>query len=107
MKKNIWIVFLLMIVVFASCKKSAIQVKPITPQEIEAHIRLLSDDLLEGRAVGSRGLAIAALYHENAFRSMGLESLFEDSYRQPFELRGSQPDPEASVDVFSNETTWR
>ncbi len=107
MKKNIWIAFLLMIVLFISCKKSPIQVRPVTPQEIEAHIRFLSDDLLEGRAVGSRGLAIAALYHENAFRSMGLEPLFEESYRQPFELRGSQPDPEASVEIFNNETTWR
>jgi len=107
MRKNIWIAFLLMIVLFVSCKKSAIQVKPVTPQEIEAHIRFLSDDLLEGRAVGSRGLAIAALYHENAFRSMGLEPLFEESYRQPFDLRGSQLDPEASVEIFSDETTWR
>lgn len=73
---------------------------PITPEEIEAHIRFLSDDLLEGRAVGSRGIAIAALYHENYFRGLGLEPAFGLSFRQTFTLLGSQPDVEASLEIL-------
>jgi len=75
---------------------------PITPQEIEAHIRFLSDDLLEGRAVGSTGLSLAALYQENHFRCLGLEPAFGASYRQPFELTGSSPDTNASLLIFSD-----
>ena len=79
------------------------------PEEIEAHIRFLSDDLLEGRAVGSRGLAVAALYHENYFRSLGLEPAFGQSFRQPFTLIGSQPDDKASLEIFSEKTSipWK
>ncbi len=97
------IVFFLILMLLSSCKKSEAPIQPITPQEIEAHIRFLSDDLLEGREVGSRGLAIAALYQENVFRSLGLEPLFGESYRQPFELEGSRPDEEATVEFFRDE----
>lgn len=97
------ITFLALIAMFAACKKPSAYIKPITPPEIEAHIRFLSDDLLEGRAVGSHGLALAALYHENYFRSLGLEPLFGNSFRQAFDLEGSTPDPQASVEIFGGE----
>lgn len=100
---RIVIIFLLIPWLFWSCKKSRIGVRPIIPQEIEAHIRFLSDDLLEGRAVGSRGLSLAALYQENYFRSLGLEPVFGLSYRQPLVLKGSQPDKRASLEIFSDE----
>lgn len=102
-KYKIFIVFLIVSALFWCCKKSE-PVKPITPQEIEAHIRFLSDDLLEGRSVGSRGLAIAALYQENYFRSLGLEPAFGQSFRQPFVLKGSLPDHNASLEIFSENT---
>ena len=94
------IVFLVIISLLAGCKKPVQRIKPITPQEIEAHIRFLSDDLLEGRAVGSRGLALAALYQENFFRSLGLEPLFGGSFRQAFDLEGSLPDSRANIEIF-------
>ncbi|MBN1273414.1 MAG: M28 family peptidase [Candidatus Aminicenantes bacterium] len=75
----------------------------VQPGEIEAHIRFLSDDLLEGRSIGSRGLALAALYQENIFRALGLEPAFGDSYRQKFELKGSLPDKEASLQVLAED----
>ena len=100
---KIWLVFSAIVMLLIGCKKSAILVQPVTCQEIEGHIRFLSDDLLEGRAVGSRGLAIAALYQENIFRSLGLEPLFGENFRQPFELKGSQPDFQASAEFFSGE----
>lgn len=102
---GIIIVFLLIPGLFWSCQKPRIGVRPITPHEIEAHIRFLSDDLLEGRAVGSRGLALAALYQENHLRSLGLEPVFGQSFRQPLVLRGSQPDQRASLEIFSDEVS--
>jgi Zn-dependent M28 family amino/carboxypeptidase len=72
---------------------------PIDPVRIEADIRFLADDLLEGRAIGSPGLALAARYHENVFRSLGMEPAFKGGFRQPFELQGSLPDPSATLAV--------
>ncbi len=39
---------------------------------IEAHVRFLADDLLEGRDAGTRGYDIAALYVAAEFRQLGL-----------------------------------
>jgi len=100
---KIGIIFLLILGLFWGCQKARTGFKLITIQEVEAHIRFLSDDLLEGRAVGSQGLAIAALYQENHFRSLGLEPVFQGSYRQPFVLKGSQPDSEAGLEIFSDD----
>jgi Zn-dependent M28 family amino/carboxypeptidase len=100
---RIIIVFLLVLGLFWSCQKARMGIQPINPQEIEAHIRFLSDDLLEGRAVGSRGLALAALYQENFFRSLGLEPIIRQSFRQPLILRSSQPDQRASLEIFFDE----
>jgi len=87
-----------------ACQKPDQGLKPITPQEIEAHTRFISDDLLEGRGTGSRGLDIAALYQENYFRSLGLQPGFGESFRQPFWLKGSQPDKNAKLEIFSDGT---
>jgi len=105
--RKIIIIFMLILGLFWSCQKSRIGIRHITPKEIEAHIRFLSDDLLEGRAVGSRGLALAALYQENYFRSLGLEPVFGSSFRQPLVLRGSQPDNRASLEIFSDEVSLK
>jgi Zn-dependent M28 family amino/carboxypeptidase len=67
--------------------------------EIAAHIRYLSSDQLEGRAVGTRGIELAARYHEDYFRTMGLEPAFGTSYRQTFPLKGSRPDPAATLEI--------
>ena len=71
----------------------------IATREIEAHIRFLSDDHLEGRAAGSRGEALAALYHEALFRLFGLKPFFGESYCQTFALEGSLPDPKAALEI--------
>lgn len=73
----------------------------VSVREIEAHLRYLSDDLLEGRAVGSRGIRLAALYHESHFRKLGLEPLFGEGFYQPFQVMGSRPDPRATLEVIS------
>ena len=71
----------------------------ITADEIESHLRFLSDDLLEGRAVGTRGADLAALYQETQFRLSGLKPCFGESYRQTFDLKGSQPDQNMTLEV--------
>jgi Zn-dependent M28 family amino/carboxypeptidase len=88
--------------VLASCGRSPEPV-PITIGEIESHIRFLSDDLLEGRAVGSRGIEMAARYHEDYFRTWGLEPAFESGYRQTFPLKGATPEPNASLEILGPE----
>lgn len=66
-------------------------------EQIEADIRFLADDLMEGRALGSRGLELSALYLESRFRAVGLKPAFGGSFRQPLTLMGSKPDPKASL----------
>jgi Zn-dependent M28 family amino/carboxypeptidase len=72
----------------------------LTAAEVEAHLRFLSSDLLEGRGLGSPGIDIAALYQETVFRAAGLKPFFGESYRQTFDLEGSQPDPKATLEVL-------
>lgn len=91
------------ILFFDNCRLFRSQGRQVTSQEIEAHIRFLSDDLLEGRAIGTRGLAIASLYQEDVFRSCGLEPLFNGGFRQLFELKGARPDPSATLEMFSKD----
>jgi len=82
-----------------SCQGSPGRIEPVTVDEIAAHIRNLSSDQMEGRAVGTRGIEMAARYHEDYFRTMGLEPAFGTSYRQAFPLKGSKPDPQASLEI--------
>jgi Peptidase family M28 len=45
----------------------------ITEDALKAHVRFLSDDLLEGRGTATRGHEIAARYVASEFESMGLK----------------------------------
>ena len=45
----------------------------ISPDALRAHVRFLSDDLLEGRGTATRGHEIAAKYIANQFEAMGLK----------------------------------
>ncbi|MCX6574452.1 MAG: hypothetical protein NTX99_10740 [Candidatus Aminicenantes bacterium] len=87
------------LLVLAGCQGARDRVEPVTVDEIAAHIKYLSSDQLEGRAVGTRGIELAARYHEDFFRTMGLEPAFGASYRQTFPLKGSRPDPQASLEI--------
>jgi len=90
----------------SACRGGQTQEEPITIKEIEAHIRALSSDLLEGRAVGTKGIEIAARYQEDYFKTFGLQPAFGASYRQTFSLRGAKPDPLAFVEVASPTFTF-
>lgn len=71
--------------------------QPLSQNEIEAHLKFLASPLTEGRGLGTRGLDVAALYIETEFKLDGLQPAFGDSYRQPFELLGSTPDPNSKL----------
>ena len=101
-RNGLWGVILLILSFFLSCQNTGGRVASTTPQEIESYIRFLSDDLLEGRVTGRRGVAIAALYQENFFRGLGMEPCFGKSYRQPFALTGTLADKSTHFEVISN-----
>ena len=58
---------------------------------LEATIRFLADDLLEGRATPSRGLDVAALYLANELRAAGWQPGNGESYLQLYEVGTYQP----------------
>ena len=73
----------------------------VTTDEIAAHIRFLSDDLVEGRGIGARGGYLAELYIETMYRHYGLEPAFGESYRQEVTLQGATPDPETVLEFIA------
>ena len=64
----------------------------VSTAAVDAHLRYLSDDLLEGRAPATRGARLAAKYIAAQFRAMGLEPAGRDgSYFEPVALVGMVP----------------
>ena len=65
----------------------------ITAEAIDADLRFLSSDLLEGRAPATRGGRIAAEYIAAQLRAAGIEPGANGSYFQhvPIEIVGAQP----------------
>ncbi len=72
----------------------------VRTEAIEAHIRFLADDLLEGREAGERGYDIAAAYMESQFRVIGLEPAGMNGYRAevPLQVMSANQD-RASVSI--------
>jgi len=67
---------------------------PINTRAIDAHLKFLADDLLEGRAPATRGGRLAAKYVAAAFQALGLEPAGQSgSYFQPVALVGMTPQP--------------
>src|SRR5207253_5710277 len=65
---------------------------PVSSAAMDAHIRYLADDLLEGRAPGTRGGRLAAQYIAAQFEALELEPAGPDSsYFQPVTLVGLTP----------------
>ena len=66
----------------------------ITTEEIDAHLRFLSSDLLEGRAPGTRGGRLAAEYIASQLESFGLKPGAADgSYFQKVPINIVKSDP--------------
>jgi len=61
----------------------------ISKQELQSVVEFLGDDLLEGRAPGTRGAEIAETYVQSVYKLLGFAPDPETlSYLQPFELQG-------------------
>jgi hypothetical protein len=70
----------------------------IKPEWLAAHVRFLSDRLLEGRETGTRGAELAAKYVAAEFEQLGLAPLGPDrSFLLPVELRRSIAVAESST----------
>jgi len=54
---------------------------------LETDIRVLASDEMEGRGLGTKGIDRAADYLEKRMREIGLQPLFNGSYRQPFPVK--------------------
>jgi len=69
------------------------QAPRITPNEIDAHLRFLSSDLLEGRAPATRGGRLTAEYIASQLRESGVEPGVNGSYfqRVPIDIVGADP----------------
>lgn len=106
MKKE-YIYFIIFIVCFIL---GVVLTSQITPGEknnlqfndntFEAHVRFLSDDLLEGRGIATRGGKTARLYIESIFRAAGLKPAFGDSFIQTFDMVKYASDDKAMVNIF-------
>jgi len=71
--------------------------KAIQPEAIRAHMRFLSDALLEGRGPGTRGYEIAAHYVATELESIGLQPMgLNHTWFQPVPLRRIELVPEQS-----------
>src|SRR4029077_10280077 len=67
---------------------------PVSTAAMDAHLKYLADDLLEGRAPATRGGALAATSAATQFEALGLEPAGPDgSYFQPVALVGMVPHP--------------
>src|SRR5688572_31137449 len=71
---------------------------------VEAHVKFLSHDLLEGRGPGTRGDAITRQYIASQFEALGLEPGGDDgSYFQKVSLLGlEQLEDKTSVSFTKN-----
>lgn len=69
----------------------------ITANAIEAHIRFLASDLLEGREAGTRGYDIAAAYVESEYRLLGLQPGGIEGYYADVPLQEMTVVPEAAA----------
>src|SRR6476620_7778169 len=78
------------------------QQKPAAINEatLKAHIRFLSDDLLEGRGTGARGGEIAAKYLAAQLEKIGAKGAGENgSFFQPVSLVGVKADPATTLTI--------
>jgi Zn-dependent M28 family amino/carboxypeptidase len=72
----------------------------LRPEAVRAHLQFLADDLLEGRAPGTRGGAIAARYIAAQLAAGGVAPL-RGSFYQPVPLVAWRPDPRRAAAEFT------
>jgi len=72
----------------------------MSAERLRAHIKFLSDDLLEGRGTGARGGEIAASYIASQFEALGLKGAGKNgSFFQPVSLVGVKAEPKTELRI--------
>ncbi len=73
-------------------------------KRIDADLRFLADDALEGRGTGQKGGRLAALYLEARFRLLGLvPGASKDSYFQDVPLVGVETQPQSRLVITAGD----
>lgn len=76
----------------------AASLQAIDPEKIRAHVKFLADDLLEGRAPGTRGGELAAQYIATQFALYGLKPAGDDgTFLQKVDFTGVHTRPDTSA----------
>lgn len=72
------------LVLLTACatRSPAVRLSPVSAAALEAHVRFLASDALEGRMTGTPGYRVAAEYVEAQFRQLGLAPGAGESYLQ-------------------------
>ena len=96
--------FMLMVLAtFSAASQQRRAQSPIDEDALRAHIKFLSDDLLEGRGTGARGGEIAAQYLAAQLAAMGLKGAGPNgSFFQQVSLVGVKADPDTKLNLSSN-----
>jgi Peptidase family M28/PA domain len=69
----------------------------VSPATLDAHLRFLADDSLEGRGTGTRGYDLAARYVAACFTKFGLKPSGTRAYLQPVSFRRARALEESSL----------
>lgn len=78
----------------------------INENALRAHIKFLSDDLLEGRGTGARGGEIAARYVAAQFEALGLKGAgAQGSFFQPVSLVGVKANPDMTLTIMPSNSS--
>ena len=108
MSSRVWseiTIFLTLLIVGAiSTTGFSQQRRSINPElneaRLRAHIKFLSDDMLEGRGTGARGGEIAAKYIAAQMEALGLKGAGANgSFYQPVSLVGVKADPTTTLTI--------
>lgn len=82
-------------------QRSAAAAGAVNENALRAHIKFLSDDLLEGRGPGARGGELAARYIAAQFEALGLKGAGElGSFFQPVSLFGVKTNPDTTLTIL-------
>jgi len=81
-------------------QQHAVMSSALNEATLKAHIRFLSDDLLEGRGTGARGGELAAKYIAAQLEAVGAKGAGVDgSFFQPVSLVGVKADPNTTLTI--------
>jgi Zn-dependent M28 family amino/carboxypeptidase len=90
--------------VYSQRRATATTASAINEDALKAHIKYLSDDMLEGRGTGARGGELAAKYIAAQFEALGLKGAGErGSFFQPVSLVGVKIDPQTKLTVTARD----